>query len=134
MTLYQNQKIIDILEAYYTPPWQQKRDIKKYLKNESEENVISFIKNMIKPQMEYFIKNKDKYNDYPQREIYIKNVKKTLKEFLDKKPKKKKKFSYKQWMKEITAPKMTDEEYRLKHQEHLRKTLLSGKSEKIESI
>jgi hypothetical protein len=124
------EEIKNILEAYYTPPWQKKIDCELYIKTESEENVVSFIKNMIKPQMKYFIKNK---KNYPQREIYVQNVNKALIKAKFLKPKKKK-FKYSDWMKELTNPKKTDEEYKKEQKLFLSKTLIEANAPKIEKI
>jgi hypothetical protein len=85
---------------------------------------------MIKPQMKYFIKNK---KNYPQREIYVQNVNKALIKAKFLKPKKKK-FKYSDWMKELTNPKKTDEEYKKEQKLFLSKTLIEANAPKIEKI
>ena len=123
------EKIKNIFKAYYTPPWQQRTDYEEYLNTESEENIILFIKNMIKPQMNYFMNNESK--DYDKRKIYVQNVNKEIKLLF----KKKKKFKYSDWMNETLTPKKTDEEYKQEHREYLQRTLLvPSNNKKLDKI
>ena len=131
----------NIIRNYFIIPWQPRVNITKILE-ESSESLNYFIQRQIIPEVFIFLKDRETVSKENKKREYIDQLSKCLVEAkylkieksVPEPPKKKKKFSYKEYMADMKGVKKTDEEYRKEQKEKLTRELIPCIVNKLDVI